>query len=48
MSASSIFVWADGAEHRMCIIANAACRRRTIRTFFRTVGRLDDVAFGMR
>ena len=45
MSASSIFAWADEAEHRMCIIANAACRQRTIRTFFRTVSRLGDGAF---
>ena len=45
MSASSIFAWADEAEHRLCIIANAACRRRTIRTIFRTVSRLGDGVF---
>ena len=45
MSASSIFAWADGAEHRMCVIANAACRRATIRAFFRTVSRLGDGVF---
>ena len=45
MSASSIFAWADGAEHRMCLIANAACRRRALRVIFRTVSRLGDGVF---
>lgn len=42
MSASSIFAWADGAEHRMCLIANAACRRRILRAGFRIVSRFGD------
>jgi undecaprenyl-diphosphatase len=45
MSASSIFAWADGAEHRMCLIANAACRRHAIRGGFRIVSRLGDGVF---
>lgn len=45
MSASSIFAWADGAEHRMCLIANAGCRRRALRVIFRAVSRLGDGVF---
>lgn len=42
MSASALFLRADRAEHRLCLIANAASRRRAVRMLFRTVSRLGD------
>lgn len=42
MSASALFLRADQAERRLCLIANAAAQRRALRTLFRTVSRLGD------
>ncbi len=41
----TIFVRVDRAEHRLCVLANAACRRRLVRALFRTVSRLGDGVF---
>ena len=38
----TIFVRVDHAERRICEIATAACRRRTVRALFRSVSRLGD------
>lgn len=40
----TIFVRVDQAEQRLCALANAACRRRTVRALFRGVSRLGDGA----
>ena len=45
MSASALFMRADQAERRLCLIANAAARRRALRTLFRGVSRLGDGVF---
>lgn len=45
MSVSALFLRADRAEHRLCLIANAAARRRALRALFRTVSRWGDGAF---
>ncbi len=46
MSQSSvIFMRADQAERRLCLLANAAARRRAIRLLFRAVSRLGDGVF---
>jgi undecaprenyl-diphosphatase len=42
VSVSALFLRADRAEHRLCLIANAAARRRALRGLFRTVSRLGD------
>ena len=42
MSASALFLRADRAERRLCLIANAASVRRALRMLFRTVSRLGD------
>lgn len=42
---SAFFVRVDRAERRMCLLANAACRRRVIRQTFRIVSRLGDGIF---
>ncbi len=38
----TIFVRVDRAEQRLCILANAVCRRRVLRGLFRVVSRLGD------
>jgi len=45
MNVQSLFLRADRAEHRMCLIANAAARRRVVREFLRAVSRLGDGVF---
>ena len=42
---SALFVRVDRAERRMCLLANAACRRRLIRNTFRVISRLGDGVF---
>ena len=42
---SALFVRVDRAERRICLLANAACRRRLIRNTFRVVSRLGDGVF---
>jgi undecaprenyl-diphosphatase len=42
---SALFVRVDRAERRICLLANAACRRRLIRQTFRVVSRLGDGVF---
>ena len=42
MNAAALFLRADRAEHRLCLIANAAARRRALRALFRGVSRLGD------
>ena len=42
---SAFFVRVDHAERRICLLANAACRRRLIRNTFKTVSRLGDGVF---
>lgn len=42
---STLFVRVDRAEERICLLANAACRRRLIRNFFRVVSRIGDGVF---
>jgi undecaprenyl-diphosphatase len=41
----SLFLRADQAERRLCLLANAAARRRYIRSLFRAVSRLGDGVF---
>lgn len=43
--AHALFLRADQAERRLCMLANAACQRRVVRTIFRTVSRLGDGVF---
>lgn len=45
MTVTALFLRADQAERRLCIAANAAARRRALRTLFRTVSRLGDGVF---
>ena len=45
MNASALFLRADQAERRLCLIANAAARRRALRALFRAVSRLGDGVF---
>ena len=42
---SAFFVRVDHAERRICLLANAACRRRLIRSTFKVVSRLGDGVF---
>ena len=42
---NAFFVRVDRAERRICLLANAACRRRLIRNTFRVVSRLGDGVF---
>ena len=42
---SAFFVRVDRAERRICLLANAACRRRLIRNTFRICSRLGDGVF---
>ena len=42
----TIFVRVDHAERRICEIATAAGRRRTVRALFRSVSRLATASFG--
>ncbi len=42
---SAFFVRVDHAERRLCLLANAACRRSFIRHTFRVVSRLGDGIF---
>lgn len=41
----NLFLRADQFERRVCLFANAACQRQTIRQFFRVVSRLGDGIF---
>ncbi len=45
MSNSTLFLRADQAERRLCLLANAAARRRAVRNLFRAVSRLGDGVF---
>jgi undecaprenyl-diphosphatase len=45
MSNAMLFVRADRAERRLCLLANAAARRRMVRHTFRLVSRLGDGIF---
>ena len=45
INASSLFLRADQAERRLCLLANAAARRRLVRATFRAVSRLGDGMF---
>lgn len=45
MNAHSLFLRADQAERRLCLLANAAARRRFVRATFRAVSRLGDGVF---
>lgn len=45
MTNASLFLRADQAERRLCLLANAAARRRAVRQFFRVVSRLGDGVF---
>lgn len=45
MNARSLFLRIDRAEHRMCLVANAAARRRVVRDVFCSVSRLGDGVF---
>lgn len=42
MNTAALFLRADQAERRLCLLANAAARRRLLRGVFRTVSRLGD------
>lgn len=42
MNAAALFLRADQAERRLCLLANAAARRRLLRGLFRGVSRLGD------
>ncbi len=45
MTVTALFLRADQVERRLCIAANAAARRRAVRSLFRTVSRLGDGVF---
>ncbi len=45
MNTQLLFLRADRAERRLCLIANAAARRRVVRDLFRAVSRLGDGVF---
>ena len=45
MSNATLFLRADRAERRLCLLANAAARRRIVRHTFRLVSRLGDGIF---
>lgn len=45
MIGGALFRRADQAERRLCLFANAACRRESVRIFFRLVSRLGDGVF---
>jgi undecaprenyl-diphosphatase len=45
MTVAALFLRADQAERRLCIAANAAARRRALRSLFRAVSRLGDGVF---
>jgi undecaprenyl-diphosphatase len=45
MTTATLFLRADQAERRLCLLANAAARRRAVRHFFRVVSRLGDGVF---
>jgi undecaprenyl-diphosphatase len=42
MNAAALFLRADQAERQLCILANAAARRRMVRALFCSVSRLGD------
>ena len=44
MNAAALFLRADQAERRLCLLANAAARRRMVRGLFCSVSRLGDGA----
>lgn len=45
MTVATLFSHADRLERRLCIFANAAARRRALRSMFKTVSRLGDGVF---
>ncbi|MFO1426756.1 MAG: phosphatase PAP2 family protein [Steroidobacteraceae bacterium] len=45
MTVATFFLKADQAERRLCVLANAAARRRLLRGLFRAVSRLGDGIF---
>ena len=45
MTVATLFSHADRFERRLCIFANAAARRRALRSMFKTVSRLGDGVF---
>lgn len=45
MNAATVFLRVDQAERRLCLIANAASRRGSLRGVFRAVSRLGDGVF---
>jgi undecaprenyl-diphosphatase len=45
MSVVTLFMRADQAERRLCMMANSACRQRLIRRLFKGVSRLGDGIF---
>jgi undecaprenyl-diphosphatase len=45
MNTAALFLRADQAERRLCLLANAASRRRMLRGLFRGVSRLGDGVF---
>ena len=42
MNAAALFLRADQAERQLCMLANAAARRRMVRALFCSVSRLGD------
>jgi undecaprenyl-diphosphatase len=45
MTVATLFHRADRLERRICVFANAAARRRALRSMFKTVSRLGDGVF---